>query len=432
MIDETLLADPGRCPACAAILRSPATECPACHLSLRGPTAGRLWDVSREVARLLGERTRLIAVLRAEATIPAYVATAPGPELPPPPRPAMAGRPVGHPAAGRVDPAAGPEPAARARRGPARRRRGHLRRRLVGPARRGRPGCGPDRGDCAVLRCRDRRAPARSDRDRGGPVPADRRPGAPGLRRRPRSQPLRPARRRRPRRRCRLRRPGGVAGRCRCGHPPHARAAALGRRAGPAPCPAARGAPGRHVTPPRGAAGSRDHRTGAPRPGRGRVVARPRRLPGRPRRGGRRRRRGRCGGDRAGARRGLRRRGFAGRRLDAAARPRRRCRSSRRGRRRPPGRRPCPHVPSRGGGRARRRLGLGVGRRRGGRQVAPARAGRDRRRAARRHRPGAARPSRRTGRRDPGGHDAAVGLVPRGPAARRCGSGAVADPGLVR
>ncbi len=97
MIDETLLADPGRCPACAAILRSPATECPACHLSLRGPTAGRLWDVSREVARLLGERTRLIAVLRAEATIPAYVATAPAPELPPPPRPATASRPVATP-----------------------------------------------------------------------------------------------------------------------------------------------------------------------------------------------------------------------------------------------------------------------------------------------------------------------------------------------
>ncbi|MGH8969437.1 MAG: hypothetical protein ACRDV1_05765, partial [Actinomycetes bacterium] len=72
MIDETLLADPDRCPACAALLRERPTDCPACHLPLQGPTASRLWQLSVEAATLLGERTRLIARLRAEAELPAY------------------------------------------------------------------------------------------------------------------------------------------------------------------------------------------------------------------------------------------------------------------------------------------------------------------------------------------------------------------------
>ena len=54
MIDETLLADPRRCPSCAALLRPPVTACPACYLPLTGATAGRLWAVSTEAARLLG------------------------------------------------------------------------------------------------------------------------------------------------------------------------------------------------------------------------------------------------------------------------------------------------------------------------------------------------------------------------------------------
>ena len=70
MIDETLLADPRRCPSCAALLRPPVTACPACHLPLSGPTAGRLWTVSTEAARLLGERARLVGALRAEAERP--------------------------------------------------------------------------------------------------------------------------------------------------------------------------------------------------------------------------------------------------------------------------------------------------------------------------------------------------------------------------
>jgi len=94
MIDETLLADPRRCPSCAALLRPPVTACPACHLRLSGPTAGRLWAVSTEAARLLGERARLVSTLRAEAQaqVPAftpYVAPAPGPA--PAPAPALAG-----------------------------------------------------------------------------------------------------------------------------------------------------------------------------------------------------------------------------------------------------------------------------------------------------------------------------------------------------
>src|SRR5215218_6648805 len=90
MIDETLLADPRRCPSCAALLRPPVTACPTCHLRLSGPTAGRLWAVSTEAARLLDERARLVSALRAEE-VPAfapYVAPGPGPGPDPAPDPA--------------------------------------------------------------------------------------------------------------------------------------------------------------------------------------------------------------------------------------------------------------------------------------------------------------------------------------------------------
>lgn len=72
MIDETLLADPQRCPSCSALLRDQPAACPACRLPLQGPVASRLWQVSVEAARLLGERAQLVARLRAEADTPAY------------------------------------------------------------------------------------------------------------------------------------------------------------------------------------------------------------------------------------------------------------------------------------------------------------------------------------------------------------------------
>jgi hypothetical protein len=91
MIDETLLADPRRCPSCAAGLGERPAQCPACGLRLDGPTAARLWQVSLEAVRLLGERSRLVATLRAEAAAPAYAAAPPSagppraPAAPPPP-----------------------------------------------------------------------------------------------------------------------------------------------------------------------------------------------------------------------------------------------------------------------------------------------------------------------------------------------------------
>jgi hypothetical protein len=87
MIDETLLADPRRCPSCAALLQPPVTACPACRLPLAGATAGRLWVVSAEAARLLAERAWLVSTLRAEAGPPAfapYVAESPAPTPPSP------------------------------------------------------------------------------------------------------------------------------------------------------------------------------------------------------------------------------------------------------------------------------------------------------------------------------------------------------------
>ncbi|HEU4913318.1 MAG TPA: hypothetical protein VFV76_15625 [Actinomycetes bacterium] len=96
MIDETLLADPQRCPSCSAVLRDQPAACPACRLPLQGPVASRLWQVSVEAARLLGVRAQLVARLRAEADTPAYAgslaptpATTPsaGPAQAPPPQP---------------------------------------------------------------------------------------------------------------------------------------------------------------------------------------------------------------------------------------------------------------------------------------------------------------------------------------------------------
>lgn len=72
MIDERYLADPGRCPACAALLRGGRDACPACELPLSGPTATRLWQVSVEVSRLLRERAGLVAALRAESAVRSY------------------------------------------------------------------------------------------------------------------------------------------------------------------------------------------------------------------------------------------------------------------------------------------------------------------------------------------------------------------------
>ena len=102
MIDETLLADPRRCPSCGAPLGARPTACPACRVSLQGSTAARLWQVSVEVSRLLAERTALVARLRAESAIgptvgvpAAPVATvAAGPSAAAaPPRPVAAPRP---------------------------------------------------------------------------------------------------------------------------------------------------------------------------------------------------------------------------------------------------------------------------------------------------------------------------------------------------
>lgn len=74
MIDERVLADPGRCPSCAALLPGAREACPVCGLTLAGVTAGRLWQVCVEAAALLQERARLIQALRAEGGTGAYAA----------------------------------------------------------------------------------------------------------------------------------------------------------------------------------------------------------------------------------------------------------------------------------------------------------------------------------------------------------------------
>lgn len=54
------------CPACGSPL--PGSTCPRCALELVGPTAVRLLEASRQADRWLGERVRLVQVLRDEAT----------------------------------------------------------------------------------------------------------------------------------------------------------------------------------------------------------------------------------------------------------------------------------------------------------------------------------------------------------------------------
>lgn len=88
MIDERHLADPDRCPGCAARLTGVRDACPMCALPLLGPTASRLWQVSVEASRVLGERARLVAALRAQGPAHGYAAT-PAALVPPAPMPAM-------------------------------------------------------------------------------------------------------------------------------------------------------------------------------------------------------------------------------------------------------------------------------------------------------------------------------------------------------
>ncbi|HEY4315554.1 MAG TPA: hypothetical protein VGO19_08635 [Actinomycetes bacterium] len=103
MIDETLLADPTRCPSCLALLTDSRDVCPACGLRLTGPTAARLWTVSVQVHEGLMERGRLLGVLRAGAAMPAASVTAasvteaagpPRPVVPPAPKPEWSKRRV--------------------------------------------------------------------------------------------------------------------------------------------------------------------------------------------------------------------------------------------------------------------------------------------------------------------------------------------------
>lgn len=103
MIDERLLADPARCPSCAAVLPGPVAACPSCRVALSGPTAGRLWQVSVQAAQLLAERAALVAALRAEAagqtlgqTGPAH-AEQPAPTYAPPGAPSYAPLPAPRP-----------------------------------------------------------------------------------------------------------------------------------------------------------------------------------------------------------------------------------------------------------------------------------------------------------------------------------------------
>ena len=64
MIDETLLADPTRCPDCGTALTPARDVCPRCALPLTGPVAGRLWRASVQAAEVLRTRAELLAELR--------------------------------------------------------------------------------------------------------------------------------------------------------------------------------------------------------------------------------------------------------------------------------------------------------------------------------------------------------------------------------
>ena len=138
MIDETLLADPTRCPDCGTATDPRPRLCPRCALPLTGPVAGRLWRASVQAAEVLRTRAELLAELRlAPAAAPpsagGTVTRAPTPAAPARRRAGGAPSPAG--VVGPTD----PEPAARAGRRAARRRGGDLRRRLLAPPRRRRP-----------------------------------------------------------------------------------------------------------------------------------------------------------------------------------------------------------------------------------------------------------------------------------------------------
>jgi hypothetical protein len=71
-MDIGLLADPTRCPDCALVLTDAPSACHACGLPLRGPLVDQLWRVSLAAARMLDDRSALIAALRG-APVPARV-----------------------------------------------------------------------------------------------------------------------------------------------------------------------------------------------------------------------------------------------------------------------------------------------------------------------------------------------------------------------
>ncbi|MGN6332583.1 MAG: SCO7613 C-terminal domain-containing membrane protein [Motilibacteraceae bacterium] len=87
MIDERLLTDPTRCPACTAHLVPGRADCPECHVALRGPLPEQVWTASVAAATALERRARLVEQLRAAARVPAGAAApfAASPMAPPPP-----------------------------------------------------------------------------------------------------------------------------------------------------------------------------------------------------------------------------------------------------------------------------------------------------------------------------------------------------------
>ena len=70
------------CPACGSSL--PGSTCPRCGLELVGPTAVRLLEASRQADRWLGERVRLVQVLRDEAAARRARWVTPAPSVAPP------------------------------------------------------------------------------------------------------------------------------------------------------------------------------------------------------------------------------------------------------------------------------------------------------------------------------------------------------------
>ncbi|MBC7375207.1 MAG: hypothetical protein H7323_14560, partial [Frankiales bacterium] len=85
----TTAPDATLCPGCRTLLTGPIS-CPACGLSLQGPPALRLWEVDTELAQLelirgelLGERTGLLAALRARDRVAPTATATPLPETAP-------------------------------------------------------------------------------------------------------------------------------------------------------------------------------------------------------------------------------------------------------------------------------------------------------------------------------------------------------------